>query len=75
MIISINSSIIVCSCETKEIKSKTKYKGKEIFLCKKCLKELEVVKLTIKEKYNICLKLKQFDRAKVYLNKLKEMEE
>jgi predicted adenine nucleotide alpha hydrolase (AANH) superfamily ATPase len=33
----------------------------------------EAIKV-LKEKYNICLKLKQFDRAKKWLDKIKELE-
>jgi len=38
------------------------------------MKLLEKDKLSLQEKYQICLKLKQFDRAKKYLLKIKELE-
>jgi hypothetical protein len=38
------------------------------------IKLLENDKFTLQEKYEICLKLKQFERAKKYLLKIKEME-
>ena len=37
-------------------------------------KLLENDKFSLQEKYEICLKLKQFDRAKKYLLKIKELE-
>jgi hypothetical protein len=56
----------------------TMYSGK---VCKRCGKELGKIKFRkeeqhalYKEKYNICLKLKQFDRAKKWLDKIKELE-
>jgi len=37
-------------------------------------KLLESDKFSLQEKYEVCLKLKQFDKAKEYLLKIKEFE-
>lgn len=37
-------------------------------------KLLENDKFSLQEKYEVCLKLKQFDRAKKYLLKIKELQ-
>ena len=38
-------------------------------------KLLENDKFTLQEKYNICLKLKEFERAKKFFKEIKEIEE
>lgn len=43
-------------------------------LIEEASKLLENDKFSLQEKYEVCLKLKQFDRAKKYLLKIKELQ-
>jgi hypothetical protein len=50
-------------------------KGKfEEYTKEEASKLLENDKFSLQEKYEVCLKLRQFDRAKKYLLKIKELQ-